>query len=97
MEKGYKMKDMFTTIPMDKLTHGLGDATGTYTTTLLLMLHYPVKTSILISIVLWTAISAWKEWYWDARHPDAHTVDVKDFYAGLIGIAFSSVVLLLTK
>jgi putative flippase GtrA len=31
------------------------------------------------------AFAAWKEWVYDAAHPDVHTVDVRDFYATCIG------------
>ena len=79
------MKDPFTLIPTDKLLHILGSAFLVYTFGLFLPL-LPVLGAVL-------ALGAFKEWVWDAKHPDTHTVDVWDFVAGAGGAVFAFLML----
>jgi hypothetical protein len=49
-----------------------------------------------IGLLLAVAAGAWKEWYWDAKHPETHTVDVWDFVATSCGGLFAFLVILIT-
>jgi hypothetical protein len=79
------MKDPFTLLPQDKLLHILGSAFLVYTFGLWINPLY-----VLAAVV---ALGAWKEWYWDAKHPETHSVDLWDFVAGLSGAAYAYLML----
>ena len=75
------MKDTFTLIPQDKLLHIFGSAFLVYTFGLWINPLYVLAAVIALGVL--------KEWVWDAKHPDTHTVDVWDFVAGLGGAVFA--------
>ena len=79
------MKDPFTLLPTDKLLHILGSAFLVYT--------FGLWINPLLVLAAVIALGVLKEWYWDAKHPLTHTVDVWDFIAGAGGAVFAYLML----
>jgi hypothetical protein len=81
------MKDPFTLLPTDKLLYILGSAFLVYTFGLWINPLYVLAAVIALGVL--------KEWVWDAKHPETHTVDPWDFAAGCAGAFFAFVLLYL--
>lgn len=68
------------TIPQDKVLHFVGCFAIAYAIGCL-----DFRGARVLGLVVGITIGAAKEWVYDARHPQTHTVDVKDFYASAAG------------
>lgn len=83
-------------IPLDKQAHFLSGAVLVFMLTHIGGHFANVNKVAIWALVFSIAVGAWKEWWWDARHPTENTVDFYDFLATSLGGLFAFLVIIVT-